>query len=94
MNDPIDGGGLLAQELEGGGAAREWSSPRKRSIPLRKADRRDCKKVFRKLWLSTRPGRKKENLREEIQLEPSGEMPPPGTTQCRCGCKWRFCPQV
>ena len=33
---------------------------------------------------STRTGRKKPG-RQATQRSPSGEMPPPGTTQCTCG---------
>ena len=42
---------------------------------------------------STRTGRKNAG-RQEIHRPPSGERPPPVTTQCKCGCSVKVCPQV
>ena len=79
----FQGAQAVVRARNAAGSARGRSSPEKRSVPLRRA-RPSCRKNFlRKRWLSTRTGRKKEDFGQAIQREPSSEMPPPGTAQCR-----------
>jgi hypothetical protein len=50
--------------------------------------------LARKTWLSALT--ENRNLLDRIFCchLPLASIPPPGTIQCRCGCRLRFCPQV
>ena len=68
------------------GSARDREFAGEVELAFAKSLSQSCAGTFlRKRRLRTRTGRKKESFRQAIQREPSGEMPPPGTTQCRCG---------
>ena len=75
------------------GRASAASRPGKRSRPRWKAARSPARNLPRNTRLRTRTGRKKSS-RPATQRLPSGESPPPVTTQWTCGCSARFWPQV
>ena len=59
-------------------AEKNWSLPESKALWRRSRNRRRNRRD------KTRTGKKNRGL-QETQRVPSGESPPPGTTQCRCG---------
>ena len=84
IHDPVGLPRGLEMRGNPAGSVRALSEPAKWSRPVSKASCKDSRKSRRKSRDKTRTGRKKPG-RQAIHRVPSGERPPPGTTQWRCG---------
>ena len=90
VNDPFDGGRRLAESVEGGWFRQSFEFAVEVESAFAKGPAQGVQKQFAEAMTEQMYGQEEEDFRPRIQREPSVEIPPPGTTQCRCGCKCRF----